>query len=162
MRVVGDQQHGDRGEDQDRALDEQRRPVHRHRAHRRPTCPALPCAKIVEDAAITQVQTNAATSAPNVTSRWTARRSSRGTNASTSTPTTAAPKTTSIGASWLYSMLGAAIAPGDGSSDSGGGEAHGWVPFWATAGWAGTGSCAPTWDIVALTAGLITSSTGLG
>ena len=32
-------------------------------------CPALPCAKIVDEAAITQVQTNAATSAPNVTSR---------------------------------------------------------------------------------------------
>src|SRR5580698_2290322 len=39
-----------------------------------------------------------------------ARRSSRGANASTRTPTTAAPKTTSMGASWLYSMLGAAIA----------------------------------------------------
>ena len=76
------------------------------------TCPAAPLAKIVEDAAITQVQTNAASSAPNVTSRWTARRSSRGTNASTSTPMTAAPKTTSIGASWLYSMLGALMAPG--------------------------------------------------
>ena len=74
--------------------------------------PALPAANSVEEAAITQVQTNAATSAPNVTIRWMARRSSRGTKASTSTPTTAAPNTTSIGASWLYSMLGAAIAPG--------------------------------------------------
>src|SRR5712664_351189 len=76
------------------------------------TWPALPLAKIVEDAAITQVQTNAATRAPKVTSRWTARRSSRGTKASTSTPMMAAPKTTSIGASWLYSMLGAGMGAG--------------------------------------------------
>ena len=33
----------------------------------------------------------------------------RGANASTSTPTTAAPNTISIGASWLYSMLGGLI-----------------------------------------------------
>src|ERR1700757_699543 len=73
------------------------------------TCPALPLAKIVEDAAITQVQTNAATRAPKVSSRGTARRSSLGTKASTSTPTRAAPKTTSMGASWLYSILGAGM-----------------------------------------------------
>src|ERR1700743_1622977 len=34
VRAVRDKQHGDGGEDQDRALDEQGRPVHGDRAHR--------------------------------------------------------------------------------------------------------------------------------
>ena len=76
------------------------------------TCPALPLAKIVEDPAITQVQMKAASSAPNVTTRCALRRSGLGTNASTSTPMIAPANTTSIGASWPYSMLGAGIAPG--------------------------------------------------
>ena len=90
----------------------------------------------------------------------------RGTNASTSTPMTAAPKTTSIGASWLYSMLGGGIAPGAVSGGSGK-RGHGsrlgiHSDGRAGAGWAGTGSVECTWDSVALTAGLITSSTGFG
>ena len=82
-----------------------------------------------------------------------------GTNASTSTPTMAAPNTTSIGASWLYSMLGrrdrarsgarraARVTAGlpSGQLRMGGHRVGEWI-----------------WDIVDLTAGLITSSTGFG
>ncbi len=74
------------------------------------TWPGLPWSKIESDA-ITMVSTNAAASEPRVSTSWTARRSERGVKASTRTPTTAAPKTTSIGASWPYSMCGAGIAP---------------------------------------------------
>ena len=74
--------------------------------------PGEPFANSTEDEAITQVHTNAAARLPNAITRWTPRRAWRGTNASTSTPATAAPNTTSMGASWLYSMLGAGIAPG--------------------------------------------------
>ena len=45
------------------------------------------------------VDTKAAAKLAKVITRWTPRRAVRGTNASTSTPMTAAPKTTSIGAS---------------------------------------------------------------
>ncbi len=76
------------------------------------TCPAAPFANSDDVPAITQVQAKAAARLPKVITRCTPRRAARGTNASTSTPTTAALKTTSIGASWLYSMLGAGIAPG--------------------------------------------------
>jgi hypothetical protein len=62
-------------------------------------------------AATTIVMMNAATSEPSASTRCTARRNGRGTNASTRTPTTAAVKTISIGASWPYSMLGGLIAP---------------------------------------------------
>ena len=57
------------------------------------------------------VSTNAAASEPRVRTSWAARRRERGAKASTRTPTTAAPKTTSIGESWPYSMCGAGIAP---------------------------------------------------
>ncbi len=126
------------------------------------TCPALPLAKIVDDAAITQVQTNAATSAPKVSSRWTARRSSRGAKASTSTPMTAAPKTTSIGASWLYSMLGAVIAPGVAAATAATTRLTAGFHSGQLRGGRAPDQREPTWDMVALTAGLITSSTGLG
>ena len=122
--------------------------------------------------AMTMVSTNAAASEPRVTTSWTGRRSGRGVKASTRTPTTAAPKTTSIGASWPYSMLGGLIAPGvraDKSCDAG----HGAVPFcpapvnseaveYPGAGCAGTGSVWCTCAIVTRTAGLMMSSTGLG
>ena len=55
------------------------------------------------------VGTNAPTRPPSVIARCRARRSGRGANASTSTPTTAAPNTSSIGESWPYSMCGALI-----------------------------------------------------
>ena len=73
--------------------------------------PGLPSAKMVLDAATTMVRMNAATSEPRAITICTVRRKGRGTNASTSTPTTAAAKTTSIGESWPYSMLGGLIAP---------------------------------------------------
>jgi hypothetical protein len=44
-------------------------------------------------------------------------------NASTSTPATATPNTTSIGASWLYSMLGAWIPLATGAA-----AARAWPP----------------------------------
>ena len=71
------------------------------------TCPGLPAAYRLCIAATTIVRMNAATRDPRVRTRCAARREERGANASTRTPTTAAPKTTSIGASWPYSMLGA-------------------------------------------------------
>ena len=74
------------------------------------------------------VSTNAAASEPRVTTSWTGRRSGRGVNASTRTPTTAAPNTTSIGASWPYSMLGGVIAPATRSRD-GQDTGHGSIPF---------------------------------
>ena len=58
-------------------------------------------------AAITIVSAKAAARPPSARTSWIGRRSARGANASTSTPATAAPNTTSIGDSWLYSMLGA-------------------------------------------------------
>jgi hypothetical protein len=73
--------------------------------------PGLPSAKILCVPAITIVMMNAAASAPRARTRCTVRRNGRGTNASTRTPTTAAAKTISIGASWLYSMLGGLIVP---------------------------------------------------
>jgi hypothetical protein len=73
--------------------------------------PGLPSAKILWVPAITIVMMNAAASEPRARIRCTVRRNGRGTNASTRTPTTAAPKTISIGASWLYSMLGGLIVP---------------------------------------------------
>jgi len=99
-----------------------------------------------------------------------------GTNASTRTPTTAAVKTISIGASWPYSMLGGLIAPltlAAGAAASGRqGPGHGAVPFCTVlvspvvvnpaAGCAGCGSVMCTCAIVTRTAGLMMSSTGLG
>ncbi len=75
------------------------------------TWPGLPLAKMWRVAATTIVMMNAAVSEPRASATCTARRNGRGTKASTRTPTTAALKTISIGASWLYSMLGGVIAP---------------------------------------------------
>ena len=61
-------------------------------------------------AAITIVITNAAASPPSASARWISRRRRRGTNASTSVPATATPKTSSIGSSWPYSMCGGVMA----------------------------------------------------
>jgi len=80
------------------------------------TWPGLPSAKIWCDAATTMVQTNAAASAARVMKSWVPRREGRGTKASTSTPTTAAAKTTSIGASWPYSMLGGVMVAAAGAA----------------------------------------------
>ncbi len=106
------------------------------------TCPALPLAKIVEEAAITQVQTNAATSAPKVSSRWIgaaqlARREGLDEHADDGRAEDDQHRRELA----VLDARGLDRA-GNGSSDSGGGEAHGWFPFWATAGWAGTGSVA--------------------
>ena len=73
------------------------------------TCPGLPATYRLCVAATTIVRMNAASRDPSVRTSCAARRDERGANASTRTPATAAPKTTSIGASWLYSMLGAPI-----------------------------------------------------
>ena len=75
------------------------------------TWPELPLAKILPDAATTMVSTNATTRAARVSMSWRLRRRSRGANASTRTPVTAAPNTTSIGESWPYSMLGGVMVP---------------------------------------------------
>ena len=52
---------------------------------------------------------NAAASPPRVSTSCAFRRCCRGRNASASTPSTATPKTSSIGESWLYSMCGGVI-----------------------------------------------------
>ena len=51
----------------------------------------------------------AAASPPRVSASCRPRRCARGANASTSTPSTATPNTTSMGESWLYSMCGGVI-----------------------------------------------------
>ena len=91
----------------------------------------------------------------------------RGANASTSTPASAAPNTTSIGASWLYSMLGPIV---DGAAIVASAESAATArrsrlaPFrLQRAECAGAGSVGV--DLrqgLACTAGLITSSTGFG
>ena len=132
------------------------------------TCPAPPPAKMLLDAATRMVRMNAAPRPPNASTRCRPRRAGRGANASTSTPASAAPKTTSIGASWLYSMCGAAIA--DAASTPG------WparpteliapvtvrFPSAPSPDAPASGSVMCTWTMVWCTAGLMTSSTGLG
>ena len=74
------------------------------------TWPGLPWANRLDEAAITIVITNAAASPPSASAMWISRRRRRGTNASTSVPATATPKTSSIGSSWPYSMCGGVMA----------------------------------------------------
>ena len=100
------------------------------------TWPGLPLAYSCACEATTIVRMNAAASEPSASTRCTARRAGRGVNASTSTPATAAPKTTSIGESCPNSMLGArdgAGHAGQGDMRRGGGQdtGHGAVPFCA-------------------------------
>src|SRR6266699_1465314 len=74
------------------------------------TCPALPAPNTLALAAPKMVSTKAPARLPSVTARCRVRRSGRDANASTSTPATAAPNTSSIGESWPYSMCGAGMA----------------------------------------------------
>ena len=73
------------------------------------TLPALPPPNRLLLPATKMVRTNAPARLPSVMARCSVRRSGRGENASTSTPTMAAPKTSSIGESCPYWMCGAGM-----------------------------------------------------
>ena len=138
------------------------------------TWPGLPSANRLCDAATTMVSTNAAASAPSA-ERAGARRGAAGAARTPrpARPTMAAPKTSSIGASWPYSML--RRGDGDRGSVASDPRRHGAAPFCAvlvsgvrrapgcgmdgaSVGWCGTGR---SMRLHVRTAGLMMSSSGL-
>ena len=98
------------------------------------------------------VAARAASRPPTATTIWMPRRAARGANASTRTPTRAAAKTTSSGAIGAYASSGAVMSEGMSSQSS----------VSAASPCVGAGSVWPMSCIVASTAGLITSVSGLG
>ncbi len=173
---VADEQHADEGEHQHGALDEQRRPVDRDGAHRGDVARAALGVQAVHGGhhdrqderggqrAEREHQVHGAADADAARTPRPGRRPR------------AAPKTTSIGASCPYSMLGALMVPALRAMAACAALRQGGVRRgarrWSAAAMpvtvgprrdaAGFGSVVCTCAIVTLTAGLMTSSTGFG